>query len=196
VTINNRTINPDFVSKGVEGMLELISAKERGEDATGKLDNSAFQQAVDSYARIGIDYDTKEFPNLAKWEAAVRIKAGVESKRAGGKRSLGTGYIMPKTPKTYKHYMREAVLRGVELIDSDGNPREFCDVKDDLKKSKDPKTPEERIMNTLTSYCKLRENCTEGDARVVAADEYLVNWMRDRGYSVTVPAAPVEAVAA
>ena len=187
MTLSNRIVNPDFNAKGIEGMLELIAAKERGEDATGKLENSAWQQGTTSYAKLGIDTNTEEFPHLMQWEQDVRNKAGIESKRAGGKRSLGTGFIMPKTPKSYKHYMREAVLRGVELLDSDGNPRDFADVKADIAASKDPKTPEERIMNSLTAYCKLRENCTDADSRVMAADLYLVDWLRDRGYTVSVP---------
>lgn len=188
--LKNRTINAEVEWKGYDHFKEVCEAIDRSVTVQDGLTERAWNQFVTGYAtKFGIDTDIDKKPNLVEHEKLVRVTFGEKSKRPGGKKSLGTGYTMPKTPKTYLHWVRKALDSEVELLDADGNPRELAHVKKDLDDQKVPRTPDERGMAALEAFIKTRDAMTDGSDATVDVDNRLINWMKARGYDVTVQAA-------
>jgi hypothetical protein len=188
---NRRTLAPEFDPGTFDSYMENIKVLERAEEGVEKLrEDQCWYQSVGLYGKFGIDDPeiTPELPNLAIWEKTVRETFKIPSERAGGKRSMGTGFKMPKTPKTYKHFMQRAVEKGVALLDADGFPRKQSDVKSDLDAVKEAeataKDPEDKLAGSIQTFKAIRDKCAAGDARTIAAMADLTAYLETLGYVI------------
>jgi hypothetical protein len=102
---------------------------------------------------------------------------------------MGTGYVMPKTPKTYKHFMKRAVEEGIDLLDAAGVPFDLSNIKEKLDETKTPKSNEEKLLGAVELYTKLRDKCADRHPCTIDADNVLLNYLRARGYDISVSAA-------
>jgi hypothetical protein len=181
----NRVLSEKFEVEGVETLVNRQKSLDKLGELSTLSDNQQFGQVVAQVARAGLPDDFETFEKLFDpIEVEFRKAFAIPSKRPGGARSMGTGFVLHKNIKSYKSTVKGAYEHGVELLDAAGVPRSRKDISDDIKAAKQPKDTEEKLMGAVEMYAKLRDEAVNTDPRTIDADNRLINYLRANGYNV------------
>lgn len=189
MTLHNRVLNEKFEREGSDTFIARFKSMDTLKELNEKADEQQFGQFVAAVAAVGLPDEFETFEKLLEpLEVEIRKALALPSKRPGGARSKGTGYILHPTFKSYKSTVKGAYEFGVELLDAAGMPRSRNNITDDIKKGKPVKDAEDKVMGAVETYIKIDESCNQSDARTVDAENRMLNYLRAKGYTITVAA--------
>lgn len=186
-TFHNVALNPEFRLRDEDSLKALFEADKTQHSLVENLDAEKYNQFVGPMAFGGLPENYEDaIKKIDKIEEIIRTTYAIPSKRPGGARSKGTGYVMPDTFKAYKSTVKRAYENGVELLDADGWVRPRNQVESDLKaireNAAEAKAPEDKLMPMVTSLLAVLDKCEATDPRTVDAVNALLNGLKAKGW--------------
>jgi hypothetical protein len=183
--IANKVLNEEFAKnlRDLEQNKTLWQMIGQSDATSEALDGQAWQQTIGQVAKMGVP---NEFETANKFleplEKVVRETLAIPSERPGGKRSLGTGYALHPTFKSYKSTIKGAIENGVELLDAIGVPRSRGDVSNDIKLAKQvDKSDEEKLGSATDTWLAIYAKCADTDPLTIDAVNKMLNALKGRG---------------
>ena len=188
----NKVLSDKFTVEPVDVLIQRQQSMDKLGELSELANQQQFGQVVAHVAKVGLPDDFESFEKLFEpVELAIRTAFAIPSKRPGGTRSKGTGYILPKAVKSYKSIIKGAYEYGVELLDATGMPRSSGDIREDIAAAKPVKDAEDKLMGAVEMLIKLRDASLHSDPRFVDAENRLINYLKGAGYDIETKIAEV-----
>jgi hypothetical protein len=179
----NRILNESVIPEDADKVVALIKGIDANETFSDTIRGKVWLNIVAQAGQGGLPDGFEDFEKkFEPFEIKLREGTAIPSKRPGGARSKGTGYVLHPTLKSYKSTIKGAYEHNVELLDASGNVRSRDDVSEDIKAAKaTDKTPEEKLVAVTGTWLKLFADCDKSDASTIGSLKLILDAARDAG---------------
>lgn len=184
--MHNRELSAEFTLEDDDYIIDRLKVMDKSDENQKNLDGQAWAQMVARVAFGGLPSSEEEALNkLEKLEIKVRTDMAIPSKRPGGTRSKGTGFILHPKFKSYKSTLKGAYETEVEILDANGIPRSRDAISDDIKAARaGSKTPEEKFANACQTLLNLYRAASKKDTLVIGSIETVLKEFEADGFTL------------